>query len=161
FTNVGQGINPANFTNTVFDDNAGTPIQNGSAPFFATFNPQQPLSAFAGASAQGTWVLTIQNNSTTGRTGTISGWTLSFAKPAPPTGLGEPGTDTIGASFRLFTLGQSNATSSGTWTAVGPAAIGTSSGGDEGSASGGAGRVTGLAIDPSDSSGNTVFAAGA
>ena len=50
FSSVGSGTNTANFTNTVFDDNAATPIQDGSAPFFATFNPQHPwLSAFAGA----------------------------------------------------------------------------------------------------------------
>ena len=39
-----SGTNTANFTNTVFDDNATTPIQNGSAPFFATFNPQESLA---------------------------------------------------------------------------------------------------------------------
>ena len=44
FSGVGTGTNTANFNNTVFDDNAGTPIQNGSAPFFATFNPQQSLA---------------------------------------------------------------------------------------------------------------------
>ena len=52
FSGVGGGSNEKNFTNTVFDDNAGTPIQNGSAPFFAVFNPQLPLSAFAGVSAK-------------------------------------------------------------------------------------------------------------
>ena len=57
FSGVGSGIHTANFTNTVFDDNAGTPIQDGSAPFFATFNPQMPLSAFAGLNAAGTWTL--------------------------------------------------------------------------------------------------------
>ena len=44
FSNVGQGTNTANFTNTVFDDNAATPIQEGSAPFFATYDPQQSLA---------------------------------------------------------------------------------------------------------------------
>ena len=49
FSGVGSGTTTANFTNTIFDDNAATPIQNGSAPFFATFNPQQSLAtAFAG-----------------------------------------------------------------------------------------------------------------
>jgi subtilisin-like proprotein convertase family protein len=160
FTNVGHGTNTANFTNTVFDDMGGTPIQNGSAPFFATFEPQMPLSAFAGMSAEGIWKLVIQN-APSGTSGTFNSWSLTFQKPVPTTGLGEPGTDNIGASFRLFTLGQTDALSSQAWTAVGPAAIGTSTGGDEASSSGGAGRVTGLAIDPSDSSGNTVFAAGA
>ena len=166
FSNVGHGINTANFTNTVLDDNAGTPIQNGSAPFFATFNPQGSLgitlASFAGMTAQGTWKLVIQNNSTTSGTGTFNGWSLSFQKPVPTSGLGELGTDNIGGSFRIFTLGQSDATSSQAWTAVGSAAIGSSTGtGGEISLSGGAGRVTGLAIDPADTSGNTVFAAGA
>ena len=48
-TSVGSGTNQtANFTNTIFDDNATTPIQNGGAPFIATFNPQMPLSALGG-----------------------------------------------------------------------------------------------------------------
>ncbi len=44
FSGVGTGNNTANFTNTIFDDNAATPIQNGSAPFSSTFNPQQSLA---------------------------------------------------------------------------------------------------------------------
>ena len=64
FSGVGSGINTANFTNTIFDDNAGTPIQSGSAPFFATFNPQMPLAGFAGLNAKGTWTLVIQNSKT-------------------------------------------------------------------------------------------------
>ena len=62
-----SGSTTANFTNTIFDDNAATPIQNGAAPFFATFNPQMSLAAFAGPGcAQGTWTLVITNNSATG-----------------------------------------------------------------------------------------------
>ena len=44
FSGVGTGTNTANFTNTVFDDNAATPIQDGSAPFSAIYNPQQSLA---------------------------------------------------------------------------------------------------------------------
>ena len=150
FTSVGHGTNTANFTNTVFDDNAGTPIQSGGAPFFATFNPQKPLSAFAGLSAKGTWTLVIQNASTTKGTGTFNGWSLSFQKLLPTTGLGEPGSDNASGSFRIFTLGQTDALSSQAWTAVGPADI-----------AGASGRVGGIAIDPSDPSGNTVYVAGA
>ena len=123
FSSVGHGTNTANFTNTVFDDNAGTPIQSGGAPFFATFNPQKSLSAFAGLSAKGTWTLVIQNASTTKGTGTFNGWSLSFQKLSPTTGLGEPGSDNASGSFRIFTLGQTNALSSQAWTAVGPADI--------------------------------------
>jgi subtilisin-like proprotein convertase family protein len=159
----GVGSTTANFDNTVFDDNAATPIQDGSAPFFSTFNPQESLATVfaprpAGASVQGNWVLTIVNNSLTGGAGTFNGWSLTFQKPLPTSGLGEPGSDIATASFRIFTLGQTDALSSQQWTAVGPASIGGGSstpGGDP------SGRVTGLAIDPSDPSGNTVYAAGA
>ena len=163
FSGVGAGPNKANFNSTVFDDNAATPIQFGGAPFFSTFNPQQSLATvFApapnGTSVQGTWVLTIQNNSTTGGTGTITNWSLTFQKPLPTSGLGEPGSDDYSTSFRIFTLAQSDALSSEAWTAVGPASIGGGSSNPGGDPSG---RVTGLAIDPSDPSGNTVYAAGA
>jgi subtilisin-like proprotein convertase family protein len=163
FSGVGGGAKTANFTNTVFDDRAGTPIQNGSAPFFATFNPQEPLADFANLVAKGTWTLVIMNNSTTGGTGMFNGWTLSFQKPLPTSGLGELGSDNISTSFRIFTLGQTDAMSGDAWTPVGPAAIssGSGSGSDEESSAGGSGRVSGLAIDPSDPSGNTVYAAGA
>jgi len=170
-TNVGaSSIQKANFTNTTFDDNATTPIENGGAPFSGTFNPQMPLSAFAGTNAQGTWVLLIQNKSTTHGTGTFNSWSLSFQKPVPTSGLGVPGADDINASFRIFTLGQADAMSAEAWTPVGPASISAGAGvtttsGPSGSAeattAGRSGRVTGLAIDPSDPTGNTVYAAGA
>ena len=44
FSSVGTGTRTANFTNTVFDDNATTPIQEGSAPFSAIYNPQESLA---------------------------------------------------------------------------------------------------------------------
>src|SRR5262249_20831329 len=44
FQNVGASGNQTNFTNTIFDDGATTPIQNGGSPFFGRFNPQEPLS---------------------------------------------------------------------------------------------------------------------
>ncbi len=162
FSGVGAGSTTANFNNTVLDDNAETPIQNAQAPFFGTYDPQQSLATvFApapnGLSVQGTWVLTITNNSTTGGTGTFTGWSLTFQKPVTNSGLGEPGTDIATASFRIFTLGQADAASSQQWTAVGPASIGTGSSGNADPS----GRVTGMAIDPSDPSGNTVYAAGA
>ena len=41
FKNVGSTGTHANFTNTVFDDNATTSILAGGAPFFGSFKPQQ------------------------------------------------------------------------------------------------------------------------
>ena len=151
FSGVGTGIKTANFTNTIFDDNATTPIQSGQAPFFATFNPQMPLAAFQGLDAKGTWTLVVSNaTSGSGNVGKINGWSLSFQKPLPTTGLGEQGTDNTSDSFSIFTLGQTDGLSSEQWTAVGPAAI-----------TGAAGQVSAIAVDPSDASGNTVYAAGA
>jgi subtilisin-like proprotein convertase family protein len=151
FDGVGSGTQTANFSNTVFDDNATTPIQNGSAPFFATFNPQMPLSAFAGLNAAGTWTLVLQNSATgSGATGTLLGWSLSFQKLLPTTGIGVPGADNASLGFRIFSLGQTTAQSSEQWTAVGPAAI-----------TGASGQVSAIAVDPSDPSGNTVYVAGA
>ena len=66
--------------------------------------------------------------------------------------MGEPVADRIAADFRIFTMALNNDLSSSTWTAVGPASINNG---------GGSGRIGGLALDPSDPSGNTVYAGGA
>src|SRR5262249_17050939 len=55
-------------------------------------------------------------------------------------------------AFRIFQMNPTNPLSHSVWTAVGPSSIGN------GSASG---RIAGIAVDPSDPSGNTVFVAGA
>jgi subtilisin-like proprotein convertase family protein len=155
FTNVGATGTQANFQNTVFDDAATTPIQNGGAPFFGRFNPQQPLSVLKntnslGSIGTGVYTLQIKNDSTT-NTGTLNNWSLTLLKPLPSTGLGEPVADRSEVSLRIFTMDPTNPLASNTWTAVGPASIGGSR----------SGRIGGLALDPSDPSGNTVFVAGA
>jgi subtilisin-like proprotein convertase family protein len=154
FSGVGNGTNAANFNNTVLDDNAPTPIQEGSAPFFATYDPQESLATvFApptGMNVQGTWTLVVQNSSAAVTTGTINSWALTFQKSLPTSGLGQPGSGNTTVAFQIFTLAQTNALSSQEWTAVGGE-----------SNSFGAGEVTAIAVDPSDPSGNTVYAAGA
>jgi subtilisin-like proprotein convertase family protein len=42
-----------------FDDEAGTPVSAGSAPFDGTFQPEESLNAFDGRSTQGTWQLYV------------------------------------------------------------------------------------------------------
>ena len=64
FSGVGSGVSNANFSQTIFDDQSATPIQNGSAPFFATFDPQMPLTAFEGLDAKGNWTLVVTNSTT-------------------------------------------------------------------------------------------------
>ncbi len=160
-TNVGGTKQAANFSNTTFDDNATTPIENAGAPFFGTFNPQIPLSDFAGLNAQGTWVLVVQNGTTAGSTGTLNSWSLSFQRPTPTSGLGDPNSDDINTSFRIFDLAAGGATSGQAWTPVGSSSIGAGAGVGTASTTATSGSVSSLAVDPSDPTGNTVYAAGA
>ncbi len=189
FTRVGggPGANHANFTNTTFDDNANTPIQSGTPPFNSNlagaFNPQTPLSVLIGKAAAGVYTLLIKNDaSTVTGTHTLNNWTLNLLERIPGTGLGEQVADQATASFRIFTQNPANVLSHTTWTAVGPASenssfatdptfftptsslsLFTGAIGPEGgsSTSGNSGRIGGMALDPSDPSGNTVYIAGA
>jgi subtilisin-like proprotein convertase family protein len=151
FTHVGNSNGTQGFVNTVFDDNAVTPIQAGTPPFNGTFNPQTPLDILLGHGAGGTWKLMIRNDSTQ-NVSTLTGWTLNFTKGKPGSGLGEGASDEATASFRIFNMDATNPLSRNTWTAVGPAA--NNSGFNSG-------RITGLTVDPSDPTGNTVFIGGA
>ncbi len=54
-----RGGSGDNYTGTVFDDNAATPISGGTAPFTGTFRPETPLSTFLNRSAAGTWTLRV------------------------------------------------------------------------------------------------------
>ena len=151
----------ANFSGTIFDDAAATLIANGGPPFFGSFKPNQPLSALNGVSSQGTWQLVISSNpqATDNISGTLSSWSITFQKSIPITGLGQPVADQASLSFRIFTMSPTNRQSSTTWTSVGPASMVDSSGNV--SQNGYAGSVSSVVVDPSDPSGNTVFAAGA
>jgi subtilisin-like proprotein convertase family protein len=156
FSGVGATGNRANFTDTVFDDNASTPIQNGGPPFFSgtsgPYQPQQALSQEVGKNAQGIWTLEIVDAAGAPPAGVaqLNSWSLTILKPLPTSGLGEPVADQATASFRIFTMNPTNPLASSTWTAVGPALP-----------AGYSGRIGGLAVDPSDPSGNTVFVGGA
>lgn len=46
---------------TVFDDDATTPITAGAPPFNGAFQPEEPLSTFNGESVQGDWILTVED----------------------------------------------------------------------------------------------------
>ena len=158
FGGVGQTGNHANFINTALDDKATTPIQNGGPPFFGTFLPQQPLGRFAtnGVNSLGLWTLEIADSAA--RVGTLNSWSLTLRKPVANTGLGQPVADRTPLDFRVFTLDPTIAQSGTVWTAVGPAGSGAKAANLNGEVSG---RVTGLAVDPSDPSGNTVYVGGA
>jgi subtilisin-like proprotein convertase family protein len=175
------GTNQIGFDNTVFNDKSLTPIQNGAAPFFGVTGPlggfrsENPLlsksfytnaqgqtvetDGFNNQSVNGAWTLIVTNhgNSSVGK---LNSWSMTFQKPLPSTGMGVPVIDDAHTSFRIFTMSPTNPLSSDTWTAVGPAAI-NSTGGTHGGAGGDSGRIGGIAVDPSDKSGNTVFIGGA
>src|SRR5262249_2261218 len=104
FTNVGNiGSGPhSDFTNTVFDDFAATPIQQGLPPFnIGSFNPQIPLSRLKFKSSAGTWKLVIKNDGT--NTNTLTAWSLTLLQNIPGTDLGEPVSDQATVHFRIFT----------------------------------------------------------
>jgi subtilisin-like proprotein convertase family protein len=165
FKNVGATGTKANFTNTVFSDNATTPITAGGAPFFGSFQPEQAggflqalVSGHIGGaiSSNGTWTLRIIDDKSDGIVGTLTSWSLTLTKNVPISGLGEPVADQATIGFQIFTTAAADAQSSTSWTAVGPTSIS-----DGTSLNGYAGRVSAITVDPSDPTGNTVYAAGA
>jgi subtilisin family serine protease/subtilisin-like proprotein convertase family protein len=91
-----RGGTGQNFTDTVFDDQADTPIAMGMAPFSGSFQPDDPLASFIGESALGTWQLNVQNMTTRSRQGTINSWSLDITpagdveNPPPPPPQNDP-----------------------------------------------------------------------
>jgi subtilisin-like proprotein convertase family protein len=117
-------------------------------------NPTQPLAQLIGHASNGTWKLVIKNNGSA--TATISKFALNLDKPVIPTGLGEDVADRAVVSFRIANTDGSTNVSKDNWSPVGPAPQLDSNGTNST-----AGRVSSIAVDPSDPSGNTVYAAGA
>jgi subtilisin-like proprotein convertase family protein len=154
FTNPGNSLQPPGtvwFSNTILTDTANTPISTGFQPFNnGPYNPQFPLASLQGHQANGPWKLRIINAGT--KTPSLTSWSLSLPRFQSGTGLGEVNADRLSVSFRIFNQDPSDALTQKVWTAVGP--------GSE-NAGGNSARTTGLAVDPSDPSGNTVFLGGA
>jgi subtilisin-like proprotein convertase family protein len=66
----------ANFTNTVFDDEANTALADGSPPFTGSFRPEFTLSSpFDGGDATGTWKLRIRDFDAED-TGRLNSWSI-------------------------------------------------------------------------------------
>lgn len=63
------------YINTVFDDNASMSIEFAIQPFTGVFRPEQPLSAFNGESADGTWILHVSDDIEFDE-GTLTDWSL-------------------------------------------------------------------------------------
>ena len=74
FTDVGgEG---ANFTNTVLDDEAVTPITSGWAPFTGIYLPEGNLTVLEGKSLAGTWKLEVSDDERW-FTGTLVDWSIT------------------------------------------------------------------------------------
>jgi len=70
-----HGGNGNDYTNTVFDSDATTPIGSGSAPFTGAFQPDGDLSQLNGGFSGGDWTLNVSD--TLGFiTGTLDSWSL-------------------------------------------------------------------------------------
>jgi subtilisin-like proprotein convertase family protein len=154
----GPGPQQADFLDTVFDDAASLngqphPIQLGAPPFNSapgSYNPQEPLSVLDGKSSRGTWYLAIFNSGAQfSVVGTLNHWSLTLQKSVTTnTGLGEPVADQFSVGFHIFISDPTQPLSKTQWTPVGPAANNNQNN---------SGRVSALAVDPSDPSGNTVY----
>lgn len=70
------------YTNTIFDDAAGTAITSGSAPFTGTFSPEGNLSDFNGEDPSGTWTLSIYDDAG-GDTGTLDSFSIEVCTSTP------------------------------------------------------------------------------
>jgi len=70
-----------NYQVTVFNDEAATPIASGSPPFDGEFIPDNPLVAFDGENANGTWTLTIDDVFVPADSGTLNSWDLILSGP--------------------------------------------------------------------------------
>src|SRR5262249_25076876 len=132
------------------NDEGALPIQSATSQFNGAFTPQLPLSRLIGTSAKGQWQLEVLDRGSA--TAHITAFKLTLPHGTPGTGLGEPAADDISAGFRVFISDPSNPVTQQVWTPVGPGSQDSTQN---------AGSVTGLAVDPSDPSGNTVFAGGA
>lgn len=67
--------NTQNYTDTIFDDQAGISITSGSAPFTGSYAPEGLLGDFNGESSFGTWTLTVTDDTNLDG-GTLNSWTV-------------------------------------------------------------------------------------
>jgi subtilisin-like proprotein convertase family protein len=82
---AGVGGSGNNFTNTIFDSEAATPIGSGVPPFTGRFRPQGSLAGLYGRDARGTWTLQV-TDSAGGDVGSLTNFTLFFTSPQPVNG---------------------------------------------------------------------------
>jgi subtilisin-like proprotein convertase family protein len=89
----GVGRSRDNFTNTVFRDDAATPIESGTGPFTGSFRPHSPLAVFDGTPRAGAWTLHVVDRFKQD-TGTLRSWSAD-------TGQADCATATTGDATRI------------------------------------------------------------
>ena len=67
---------------TIFDDDAASPLADGTPPYTGSFRPAEPLSTFDGLNANGSWTLLITDN-VREWSGELLGWSLDIARGEP------------------------------------------------------------------------------
>jgi subtilisin-like proprotein convertase family protein len=77
-----RGGSGQNFTGTILDDQAATPIAAGTAPFGNSYQPEKPLATFAGQNPNGVWTLRITDGNLFD-SGTLNGWSINFSTVEP------------------------------------------------------------------------------
>lgn len=80
FTDVGGTGD--NFTNTILDDEAGTSIASGTAPFTGRYRPEGSLAALDDLDPNGTWKLELRDD-TAGVTGSLWAWSIKVRTSTP------------------------------------------------------------------------------
>ena len=89
--NLREFFEAANYTQTIFDDEAEDPIEEGEPPFAGRFRPKaiDPLNlleAFSGENADGIWQLQIYDMWSVD-TGTLDNFELVITAPEPATAI--------------------------------------------------------------------------
>jgi hypothetical protein len=86
--NLDEYFEGENYTNTIFDDEAEVPIEQGEAPFAGRFRPTAGslLQVFDGQDSFGLWRLQIYD-AWEWDTGTLNSFELTIAAPEPATAI--------------------------------------------------------------------------
>jgi MYXO-CTERM domain-containing protein len=89
------GASGSNMTSTLLDDEASSPLSSGTGPYTGSFQPSNPLSAFDGEDAAGTWTVSGTTSNFAGF-GTIDSVTLTITIGAVDDSDGDGAVDSCG-----------------------------------------------------------------
>lgn len=93
------GGNGNNFYNTVLNDSALIPIENGIPPYNGQYRPSRPLSQFINLTSNGLWILKIYDIAKN-TTGVIKSWSITITY-TPSVGINQI-ENTVPEKFQLL-----------------------------------------------------------